>query len=178
MRSSGSAFYNLFLRGSASEGAIVFLHPLSRGTINILPSDPLFSEPVVDYRALSNPTDIEILIEFVRFTRRYFGVPSLKPFQPRELRPGAAVDTDAGLEEWVRKMTSPSTFHPVGTAALMPLNLGGVVDQGLKVYGVERLSVVDASVIPVIPGAYTQQTVYAVAEKVSLTILYPSTSHN
>jgi len=61
----------------------------------------------------------------------------------------------------------PSTFHPVGTAAMMPRELGGVVDEGLLVYGVKGLSVVDASVQPDLPRAYTQQTVYAVAEKVS-----------
>jgi len=71
LRSYGSATYNLFLLGAPQDGgASVFLHPLSRGTINIVPSDPYFTEPRVDYRALTNPTDLDVLTEFVRFTRR------------------------------------------------------------------------------------------------------------
>lgn len=71
LRSHGSATYNLFLLGARQDGsAHVLLHPLSRGTINIDPSDPYFKEPLVDYRALTNPTDLDVLTEFVRFTRR------------------------------------------------------------------------------------------------------------
>jgi choline dehydrogenase-like flavoprotein len=64
----------------------------------------------------------------------------------------------------------PSSFHPIGTAAMMPQKLGGVVDENLLVYGVKGLSIVDASIMPDLPGSYTQQTVYAVAEKVSLSL--------
>ncbi|RDL40515.1 Glucose oxidase [Venustampulla echinocandica] len=167
LRSYKSAYYNLFLGGGPSEGALVFLHPVSRGTINIVPSDPFFTEPVVDYRALTNPTDIDIMVEFIRFTRRYFAVPSLAQFQPRETAPGLNVTSDSDLAEVVKNNISPSTFHPVGTAAMAPRELGGVVDEDLLVYGVKKLSVVDASIIPTLPGAYTQETVYALAEKAS-----------
>lgn len=172
LRSHGSAFYNLFLGGGPSEGALVFLHPLSRGTINIVPSDPFFTEPVVDYRALTNPIDTAIMVEFIRFTRRYFAVPSLAQYKPRETAPGANVTSDTDLAEVVKQNVSPSTFHPVGTAALSPLKHGGVVDEDLLVYGVKKLSVVDASIIPMLPGAYTQETVYALAEKVRFRYSY------
>ncbi|KAJ3943519.1 uncharacterized protein N0V96_006444 [Colletotrichum fioriniae] len=169
LRSPGAAFYNFFLRGAPTESNFVLLHPLSRGTISLNTSDPFFSEPVVDYRALSNPTDLAVQIEFIRFTRRYFlESATLARYAPVETVPGANVTTDEALGEAVRRMVSPTTFHPVGTAAMMPRALGGVVDEGLEVYGVRGLSVVDASVMPDLPGAYTQQTVYAVAEKVSL----------
>jgi choline dehydrogenase-like flavoprotein len=55
----------------------------------------------------------------------------------------------------------------VGTAAILPRQLAGVVSEKLLVYGVKGLSVVDASVMPDLPWAYTQQTAYAIAEKVS-----------
>lgn len=171
MRSTGIAFYNLFLLGGPGEGAIVMLHPLSRGTININPADPYFSEPIIDYRALSNPADVQVMIEFTRFTRRYMKVPSLAIYQPRETTPGINVTSDADLEDFLRRTLSPTTYHPVGTSAMMPLELGGVVDQKLLVYGVEKLSVVDASIMPNLPGAYTQQSVYAIAEKASLEIV-------
>ncbi len=54
---------------------------------------------------------------------------------------------------------------------MIPLALGGVVDPELQVYGTENLRVVDAGVMPLIPGAHLQATVYAVAEKVSLLIV-------
>ncbi|KAK0616994.1 GMC oxidoreductase-like protein [Immersiella caudata] len=165
IRSKGSAFYNFFFRGGYSEGAIVYLHPLSRGSVNINTADPYFSPPVVDYRALSNPSDGDILVEFVRFTRRYFQQTSLKKFNPVELSPGAHITSPADIIADVRNRMIPSTFHPVGTAAMMPRELGGVVDENLLVYGVKGVSVVDASIMPDLPGAYTQQTTYAFAEK-------------
>ncbi|GJC89650.1 dehydrogenase xptC [Colletotrichum liriopes] len=142
MRSKGAAFYNLFIRGAPTESNFVLLHPLSRGTIEIDTSDPFFKDPVVDYRALSNPADIDIQVEFIRFTRKYFLETSLTEFAPVETVPGANVTSFEGLSAAVRAQVSPTTFHPVGTAAMLPRELG-----------------------PDLPGAYTQQTVYAVAEK-------------
>lgn len=167
LRSMDSANYNLFIRGSQMEGSVVYLHPLSRGTIELNATDPYFGTPVVDYRALSNPADVDIQVEFIRFTRRYFTETRLAQYGPIEFMPGANVTSDEDLAQAVRSQVSPTTFHPVGTAAMMPRELGGVVNEKLLVYGVENLSVVDASVEPELPGAYTQQPVYAVAEKVS-----------
>lgn len=169
MRSKNSALYNLFLRGGYEDGSAVYLHPTSRGTVQIDRSDPFFSPPKVDYRALSNPTDLDVLLKFTPFTRKYFLETRLRTLNPIELRPGANVTAPADIEAWLRRAMIPSSFHPVGTAAMMPRHLGGVVDEDLLVYGVQGLSVVDASVIPDLPGSYTQQTVYAIAEKVRLT---------
>jgi hypothetical protein len=167
MRSKDSATYNFFLRGGYEEGSVVYLHPTSRGTVHVNHADPFFSPPEVDYRALSNPADLEVLLEFTPFTRRYFTETRLKALDPVELAPGADITTPAQIEAWLRGIMIPSSFHPIGTAAMMPKNLGGVVDEQLLVYDVKGLSVVDASIMPDLPGSYTQQTVYAVAEKVS-----------
>jgi choline dehydrogenase-like flavoprotein len=173
LRSRGSAVYNSFFRGASTEAAIVFLHPTSRGTISVDPRDAFFRNPVVDFRALTNPADIEILAEFTKFTRRYWLNTSLAAFDPVETSPGAHLTTARDLEDSFRSGVSPTCYHPVGTAAMLPRNLGGVVDQTLRVYGVTGLSVVDASVMPMLPGAYTQQTVYAVAEKVKTSPCMP-----
>ncbi|CAI4219982.1 unnamed protein product [Parascedosporium putredinis] len=146
-------------------GALVYLHPASRGTVYVNPENPYFAEPVVDYRAMSNPADVDIEVEFVKFTRRYWTETSLSEYGPVETRPGEDVREDEDLRAYVRANVSPSTFHPVGTSAMLPRELGGVVDQALLVYGVSKLSVVDASVMPDLPGAYTQQSAFAVAEK-------------
>jgi choline dehydrogenase-like flavoprotein len=167
MRSKEQATYNFFLRGGYEEGAVVYLHPASRGTVHINPADPFFSPPKVDYRALSNPTDLEVLLEFTSFTRRFFHETRLKDYSPVELSPGADVTAPEDIEAWLRSVLIPSSFHPIGTAAMLPKQLGGVVDEDLLVYGVKGLSVVDASMMPDLPGSYTQQTVYAVAEKVN-----------
>ena len=59
-------------------------------------------------------------------------------------------------------------MHIVGTAAMAPREMGGVVDGSLKVYGTTNLRVIDASIIPIEMACHTQSTVYAIAEKVSI----------
>ncbi|KFY14964.1 hypothetical protein V491_05837 [Pseudogymnoascus sp. VKM F-3775] len=80
-----------------------------------------------------------------------------------EYEPGNAVVTDEDWEAYTRANTL-SIYHPVGTCAMLPRKDGGVVDPKLRVYGVSRLRVVDASIIPIIPGAHIQTAVYGVAE--------------
>lgn len=168
IRSPNTAFYSLSLSGSnMPAGMAVLLHPLSRGSVRLNASAPATSEPIVDYRTLSNPLDVEILAEFVRFTRAYHFNTSLADYGPVELMPGADVTSDEDLAEFIHRSAGPSEYHPSGTAAMLPRELGGVVDEELKVYGVRGLRVVDASVMPTLPGANTCQTVYAIAEKVS-----------
>ncbi|RWA05340.1 hypothetical protein EKO27_g9765 [Xylaria grammica] len=165
IRSPNTAFYNHVLTGAASSGTIVDLHPLSRGTVNINTTDPSKSEPVVDYRALTNPVDLDIMVEIIRFTRRYYFETRLQHLGPRQLQPPDTVTEVEDLKAFLSQSVNPSYFHPVGTCAMMPRKLGGVVDEQLKVYGVERLRVVDASIMPVLVGANTCQTTYAIAEK-------------
>jgi choline dehydrogenase-like flavoprotein len=142
-------------------------HPLSRGNVHINASNP-HGEPIVDYRALSNPIDLEIMIEMLRFIRKYAANDLFAPYNLTEGSPGLNVTDSAELGEWIRARYSPSSYHPVGTAAKMPRELGGVVDEELRVYGVKDLRVVDASIMPIIPGAPTVLTTYAIAEKVCI----------
>ncbi|KAI1339218.1 hypothetical protein F5Y15DRAFT_423928 [Xylariaceae sp. FL0016] len=165
MRSKNTAFYNHVLSGAGSSGTIVDLHPLSRGTVAIDPADPFGAEPLVDYRALSNPVDLDVMVEIVRFTKKYYYETRLKEYAPRQMAPPDYVNEPADIKGYLRENISPSYFHPVGTCAMMPNELGGVVDEKLKVYGVKNLRVVDASIMPVLVGANTCQTTYAIAEK-------------
>ncbi|KAL2066811.1 hypothetical protein VTL71DRAFT_1235 [Oculimacula yallundae] len=148
----------------ASSADPMFHHPVSRGTVNIDPSN-LAGEPVVDYRAFSNPFDLDMMIEIVKFVRKFFASAAFAPYGPVETRPGPNVTTTSDLKEWIKANYMPSVYHPVGTASLMRRELGGVVGEDLLVYGVSGLSVVDASIMPIIPGCPTAMTVYAVAEK-------------
>ncbi|KAF2876397.1 choline dehydrogenase [Massariosphaeria phaeospora] len=143
---------------------IAFLKPLSRGTVNINPQNPT-AEPHVNYRTFTNPLDVALTVHGVKIFRRLYATPSAKTLGPVELSPGQAVKTNEDWVRWLKTSISPSFYHPVGTAALGPKSRGGVLGPDLKVHGVQKLRVVDASIMPLIPGTHTSSTVYAVAEK-------------
>ncbi|KAK3303792.1 uncharacterized protein B0T15DRAFT_541265 [Chaetomium strumarium] len=173
LRNNNSAFGNLIITGGAASGAIVDLHPLSRGTVTINRSSPHDTEPLVDYRALSNPLDGAVMTDILRFARRYhLENPLTAAWDATEFAPGLEVATDEQFGEYLAESVSPSEFHPAGTCAMLPRELGGVVDEELRVYGVRGLRVVDASIMPTLPGGNTCQTVYAVAEKAADLIRY------
>jgi choline dehydrogenase-like flavoprotein len=162
--SDKAAAYEASINGVCSR-ALVILRPLSRGTININTTSPS-ADPLIDMRTYSNPLDLTQATEFIRFTRKWVNAPSLAQLGPVELAPGSNVTTDEDLVKHIRTTSFPTSFHPAGTAAMMPRHLGGVVASDLKVYGVGRLSVVDASIIPLIPASHLSATVYAIGEKV------------
>ena len=140
------------------------MRPLSRGTVNINPAD-LSSGPLVDWRTFSNPLDVKALARMVPFARRFNTLSSFSGLDPVELTPGLNVTSDAAIERYLRTTTAPTFAHPAGTASMLPKEHGGVVDTNLKVYGVGKLSVVDASVMPYLPATHLCTTVYAIAEK-------------
>jgi choline dehydrogenase len=169
-RSNNTAWLQMGLGGNpfgSLDQWIFNIHPLSRGTVNIDPANPN-AEPLVDYRMLSNPVDLRVAIALFRAVRNYFASQgAMKRLSAVETKPGANVTSDADIAKYLLTTLNPSQYHPVGTAAMLPLRLGGVVDDELKVHGIEGLSIVDASIMPLIVGGTTQSTVYAVAEKVS-----------
>lgn len=92
--------------------------------------------------------------------------PQLQAIGLGEVTPGPLYQGREALGLYVREVLT-TAWHPVGTAAMLPRELGGVVDAELRVYGVGNLRVVDASILPIVVSAHTQGTVYAIAEKVS-----------
>ncbi|KAI1113805.1 GMC oxidoreductase-domain-containing protein [Nemania sp. NC0429] len=149
--------------------AVSVMHTLSRGTVHARSSSIFDNEPpILDPRLCSHAFDCEILRMGLEFNNRFIATDSmaaLLPVPPRGLT-GEDLANRTALMEIVKSMTS-TEFHPSGTAAMMPLRAGGVVDTGLRVYGTRNLRVVDASVIPLIPGGHIQSAIYAIAEKVS-----------
>ncbi|KAK3899955.1 oxygen-dependent choline dehydrogenase [Staphylotrichum tortipilum] len=143
--------------------------PLSRGTVLINSTDPHpgLSPPLVDFNALTHPFDARVAVLALKLVRTLLlTTPSMDPLQVEELAPGPSVQADSDIEAVLRtSLLNPTNAHPCGTAGMTPRELGGVVDDQLRVYGVERLRVVDASVLPVIVAANLQVTMYAVAEK-------------
>ncbi|KAK0732412.1 hypothetical protein B0T21DRAFT_334565 [Apiosordaria backusii] len=166
MRAKNFSFLRATFSGDPSFVPIV-IHPVSRGTVLIDPaaSADIEVEPIVDYRAASNPIDVGVAVEQIKFLRRFITGGELSRYNATEVVPGPGYETDEALARWVRANTIPSVYHPVGTAAKMPREWGGVVGEDLLVYGVKGLSVVDASIMPTIVAGTTSMTVYAIAEK-------------
>jgi choline dehydrogenase-like flavoprotein len=141
--------------------------PLSRGTLILNATNPA-AMPIVVRNAFQNPVDKMVLGELVRWNREHWTkAPLLKRYAPIETVPGAQYQTDEAIFDASIKAAAldPTYAHSSGGCALMPEDLGGCVDAQLNVYGVGNLRVVDASIVPLIPAAHLQATMYAVAEK-------------
>lgn len=162
--SNKSAILETTTQGQAS-ALYLNLKPFSRGSININTSNP-FGDPVVDFQTLTNPVNVEVMISMIKCLKLWLTIPANQALGALEGSTTANA-TDAQLETLLRSTVSASFVHPVGTSSMLPLELGGVVGSDLLVYGVHGLSVVDASIIPLIPGTHLSATVYAIAEKAS-----------
>lgn len=140
-------------------------YPLSRGETHISSRDPS-KAPLIDPGYFRHPFDLWLLAKASKHSRAIMSRPSWKSVLAKEFTPGDAVKSD---EEWRTyvKSASSTTYHAVGTAAMLPRELGGVVDTELKVYGAKNLRIVDASIIPTHIAAHPSMTVYAIAEMAS-----------
>ncbi|KAI9154870.1 GMC oxidoreductase family protein [Paramyrothecium foliicola] len=138
-------------------------HPYSRGNVKTFSAN-VFDGVVADGGLLQNPLDVKIMAEGVRFARKLTKTMAMIDLSPIEVSPGSEVTTDEALESFIRS-TASTIFHPAGSCKMGARDLGGVVDNQLRVYGVKGLRIADASVMPLLPAAHTMATVYAVAEK-------------
>ncbi|KAH9214859.1 hypothetical protein DL95DRAFT_461693 [Leptodontidium sp. 2 PMI_412] len=129
------------------------------------PADPVFQHPVSRSTSIFKSFRYRDHSPACQIRPTLFTSEAYAPYGPVETSPGANITTDSQLKAWVKEKYVASVYHPVGTASLMRRELGGVVGEDLLVYGVRGLSVVDASVIPIIPGCPTALTVYTIAEK-------------
>ncbi|KAI1775350.1 GMC oxidoreductase [Hypoxylon cercidicola] len=158
--------------------AVSGMQPFSRGTVSAR-SASIFenSPPVVDPRFCSHAVDCQLLLMGLDFNDRLIQTTSMAALMPVP-QPGFGITearNDTALDGIMRSKIT-SGFHPSGTTSMLPLEHGGVVDPSLRVYGTRNLRVVDAGVIPLIPGAHIQAAVYAVAEKVRHLLYHSSRS--
>ncbi|KAF9018250.1 alcohol oxidase [Hymenopellis radicata] len=138
-----------------------YSHPFTRGRVHISSASHEVP-PNVDPRYLANPTDREILVRAIEFVEKLCQTPPVKDVITGITVPGEKNNSDLGK---FAGETLGTVHHPVGTAAMMPRELGGVVDADLKVYGTENLRVVDCSIIPLLSSSNTQSYAYAIGEK-------------
>ena len=107
--------------------------------------------------------------ESIRFTRRIMAAKALACYEPEEYRPGASAQSEEELQKCAGELGT-TIFHPVGTCK-MGSDPMAVVDDELKVHGLQRLRVIDASVFPRITSGNTNAPTYVVAEKGARAIL-------
>ncbi|ETN42143.1 uncharacterized protein HMPREF1541_04084 [Cyphellophora europaea CBS 101466] len=138
------------------------MRPLSRGTVHVSSPDP-WSHPTINPNWLAHPLDFAIMREAMVFNHRLLQTPQLAVLQPSFAQ--VPVNASYSLLEAILRAGVGTEYHYSSTAAMLPRELGGVVDPNLTVYGTENLRVVDSSVFPIIPGAHLQAVVYGVAEK-------------
>jgi choline dehydrogenase len=148
--------------------SIVGVYPKSRGRITLASPDPN-TPPDIDPNLLGVPEDLGPLVRGLELARRIVGAPAFARYQAVEVAPGASVQGEAGLGEYVRR-SATTVHHPVSTCRMGP-GKDSVVDPELRVRGVGSLRVVDASVFPGIVGGNTNATVVMIAEKASDMIL-------
>jgi len=144
------------------------LRPTSRGWVRIRSPDPA-AYPEIKLNYLSTPEDRRVAVDGMRFTRRIMAAKALARYEPEEFRPGPGVDSREQLEQAAGELGT-TIFHPVGTCR-MGADPQAVVDDSLRVHGVDRLRVVDASIMPRITSGNTNAPTYLIAEKGARMIL-------
>jgi choline dehydrogenase-like flavoprotein len=140
------------------------LHPDSRGELLLRSSDPR-QPPRIRYNFLSAPNDLPTLVRGFKLAREVTHQKPLDPYRGVELNPGDKVQTDAEIETWLRNQVI-TAHHPAGTCP-MGTTPDAVLDPEMRVRGIERLRVVDASAMPDLVSAHINACVFMMAEKAS-----------
>jgi choline dehydrogenase len=136
----------------------------SRGWVRLASSAP-DEKPKVFFNYLSQPEDWEEMRACVRLTREIFAQPAFAPYRGREIQPGAAVQTDAQIDEFVRKHVE-SAYHPSCSCRMGSRDdPRAVVDAETRVIGLEGLRVVDSSIMPSITTGNLNAPTLMLAEK-------------
>jgi choline dehydrogenase len=153
---------------SAFTASVCQLRPESRGRIRLKSSDP-FAYPAIYPDYLSTRTDQQTVVAGMKLTRRLSETSAMAPFVEEEHLPGPKVTTDEELLDSARVLAQ-TIYHPVGTCK-MGSDEKAVVDERLRVRGIEGLRVADASIMPTITSGNTNAPAIMIGEKASDMIL-------
>lgn len=141
------------------------LRPRSKGEIRLLSSDPAH-RPAAHFNYLSDPYDMKELVEAVKCIRELLAQPSFDELRGREISPGSDKTSDADIEHYIRANVN-TDYHP-SCSCKMGTDEMAVVDEEMRVHGIDGLRVVDASVMPdIVSGnlnAPTQMMAYKAAD--------------
>lgn len=138
------------------------LRPQSTGWLHLQSTDP-FQDPVIEPAYLTHAEDQRSVIECLRLSRKIMAQSAIKHYVKRETRPGIDMQDDASLLDYIKECGQTS-WHPIGTC-----RMGGdersVVDPQLRVRGVQRLRVIDSSIMPTMPSSNTNVGSIMIGEK-------------
>jgi len=148
----------------AFTASVANIRPTSRGSVRITSPEPA-APPEIRPNYLSSAEDRHVAALSIRVTRNIVSMPALAKYRPDEFRPGGEFQTDEELAAAAGDI-STTIFHPVGTAKMgRPTDPLAVVDERLRVIGLERLRVIDASIMPTITSGNTNSPTIMIAEK-------------
>ncbi|HEX4378090.1 MAG TPA: GMC family oxidoreductase [Steroidobacteraceae bacterium] len=151
-------------RFPAFTASVCNLRPTSRGQVAIV-SRQAVEAPSIAPRYLSTDADRKVASDSLRLTRRIVAMPALAPYRPQEYLPGTQYQTDDELA-LAAGAVGTTIFHPVGTCRMGPeSDPETVVDTRLRVHGIGRLRVIDASIMPTITSGNTNAPTVMIAEK-------------
>ena len=150
------------------QAAAMLLRPESRGTVTLRTADPR-AAPSILFNYFESEADVRGLREGLRATRRIFAQPAFAPYRGREVAPGEDAESDAALDAFMRR-TAKSTNHPSCTCR-MGTDARAVVDPEGRVWGVEGLRVIDASILPAVTSGNINAPTIMLAEKLADTVL-------
>jgi len=153
---------------SAFTASVCQLRPHSRGEIRIRSADP-FEYPAIYPNYLSDERDCTVAVGGIKLARAIAAAPSLKAHIIEEKIPGARFQSDAELLEAARQF-SQTIYHPVGSCK-MGRDKAAVVDARLRVHGIEKLRIADASIMPEIVSGNTNAPTMMIGEKAADMIL-------
>ena len=154
-----------------NSGVTAITHVLrsdSTGNIHTTSTDPA-RPPAIRFNFLSAQSDCDILLESMKITRRIMNAGPLQGVMTDEIAPGVDIEDDGEMLDWVKK-NAETTYHPVGTCK-MGNDPMAVVDDQLRVHGIEGLRVADASIMPTLTSGNTNAPSIMIGEKASRMVL-------
>jgi choline dehydrogenase len=150
---------------AAFTASVCNLQPQSRGFVRLRAADPA-DKPLIKPNYLASDADRRVAADSIRVARKIAAQPALARYHPVEYLPGPSVGDDEASLIKAAGDIGTTIFHPVGTAKMgLPSDPAAVVDERLRVIGLERLRVVDASVMPTITSGNTNAPTMMIAEK-------------
>ena len=139
------------------------LRPESLGSIHIRSADP-DAQPKIVFNFLTDQRDQRAMVDGFNVIRKIAAQPALEPYRGDEFSPGKDVRTDDEILHYIRN-NSQTAYHPIGTCRMGPAGPNTVVDEKLKVHGIEGLRIADASIFPTMPSGNTNAPSIMVGEK-------------
>jgi choline dehydrogenase len=156
---------------SRQSGMTCYAHPMrpeSRGHVHIASADPR-RPPAINFNFLSAPIDAELTVRAIRIARSIMTAPAMADLRVTEIAPGVTRTTDDEIIDWVRQ-AGETTYHPVGTCR-MGADAAAVVDDRLRVRGIDGLRVADASIMPTLTSGNTNAPSIMIGEKAADMVL-------